>query len=134
MNRQLSLLAFAIPALMLFLAAAWMVLGGYKPKGAAPAAITMGGTSLASTKIALPTDEPQLAGAATEIITNNCTACHSVEMIQMQPPLDAKTWGAEVTKMRTVFHAAIDAKDDPAIVTALLALPTQQKTRTIARR
>lgn len=134
MNRQLSLLAFAVPALMLFLAAAWMVLGGPRPKGAATSAITMGGTSLASTTIALPTDEPQLPGAGTEIITNNCTACHSAEMIRMQPPLDAKTWGAEVVKMRTVFHAAIDAKDDAAIVAALLALPTQQKVRQTAHR
>lgn len=134
MNRQLSLLAFAIPALMLFLAAAWMVLGGHGPKNKAPGSITVGGIALASTTIALPTDEPQLTGAAAEIITNNCTACHSVEMIRMQPPLDAKTWGAEVTKMRNVFHAAIDAKDDAAIVAALLALPTQQKARQTARR
>ena len=129
MNRQLSLLAFAIPALLLFLAAAWMVLGGHRPTpGAAPSsAITMGGTSLKSTSIMLPANEPSLPGGpATEIVTNNCTACHSVEMITMQPPLDAKTWGAEITKMRSVYHARIDEKDDPALVKALMGLPSQQ--------
>jgi hypothetical protein len=129
MNRQLGLLAFAIPALMLFAAAAWMVLGGHHPRGADQAsAITMGGTTLKSTKIMLPGDEPVLpGGAASDIITNNCTACHSVEMIEMQPPLDAKGWTTEITKMRSVFHAAIDPQDDAAITKALLALPTQQK-------
>jgi hypothetical protein len=48
-------------------------------------------------------------------------------MIEMQPPLDAKGWTTEITKMRSVFHAAIDPQDDAAITKALLALPTQQK-------
>lgn len=128
MNRQLSLLAFAVPAIALFLFAAFMVLGGHKPKGAAAgSAIVSGGTSLKSTTISLPTEEPALPGGeASDIITNNCTACHSTEMITMQPPLDAKTWGSEVVKMRTVFHAQVDEKDDPAIVAALMKLPTQQ--------
>ena len=129
MNRQLGLLAFAVPALALFLAATWMVIGGHRA-GRLPVgpAISVGGVSLASTSITLPTDEPVLpGGAASDIITNNCTACHSAQMITMQPPLDAKTWGAEVAKMRTVFHAAVDPKDDAAIVKALLALPQQRK-------
>lgn len=128
MSRRLAQLAFAIPALALFIAAAWMVLGGHRPGsgGDMAGAISQGGVSLKSTQIALPTDEPVLpGGAASDIITNNCTACHSVEMIEMQPPLDAKTWTAEVTKMRMVFHAAVDEKDVPAIVAALSALPTQ---------
>jgi mono/diheme cytochrome c family protein len=133
MNRQLSLLAFAVPALILFAAAAWMVLGGRHPGTVGGgSSIAEGGVSLKSTTIALPTEEPVLpGGAASEIITNNCTACHSPEMILMQPPLDAKTWGAEVAKMRTAYRAAIDPKDDSAIVKALMALPTQQQPRAV---
>jgi len=102
------------------------VLGGHRP-AATVEGISQGGVSLKTTRIALPTEEPTLpGGAASEIITNNCTACHSVEMITMQPPLDAKTWGKEVAKMREVFHGAIDPKDDAAIVAALGKLPTQQ--------
>ncbi len=129
MNRQLGLLAFAVPALALFFAAAWMVLGGHRTGKAVPTStISLGGVALASTTITLPSAEPTLpGGAASEIITNNCTGCHSVEMITMQPPLDAKAWGAEVTKMRGAYHAAIDAKDDPALVKALMALPSQRK-------
>lgn len=128
MSRRLALLAFIIPALALFVAAAWTVLGGRKSGGVGPGAISQGGVLLKSTSITLPTDEPVFpGGAASDVLTNNCTACHSAEMILMQPPLDAKTWNAEVTKMRTVFHAAIDEKDQPAIVTALLALPAQRQ-------
>ncbi|MFX7621061.1 hypothetical protein ABTJ52_22125, partial [Acinetobacter baumannii] len=65
-------------------------------------------------------------GAASDIITNNCTACHSPEMILMQPPLDAKTWGSEIDKMRSAYKAAIDPKDVPAITAALMKLPSQQ--------
>jgi len=127
MNRQLSLLVFAIPALFLFIAAAFMVLGGKRDAGGDAGAVAMGGVSLKPVAITLPTDEPTLpGGAASEIITNNCTACHSVEMITMQPPLDAKTWGKEVAKMREVYRAAIDPADDAALVTALGKLPTQQ--------
>lgn len=129
MNRQLGLLAFAVPAVALFMAAAWMVMSGHRP-GAEPAGtLSQGGVSLRSTKISLPTDEPVLpGGAASDIVTNNCTGCHSVEMIEMQPPLDAKTWAKEIDKMRTAYHAAVDPKDDAAIITALMALPTQRPT------
>ncbi|MGJ3648501.1 cytochrome C nitrite reductase [Sphingomonas sp. GlSt437] len=127
MNRLFAQLAFAVPALALFLAAAWMVLGGHRTTGPS-SAISEGGVSLKSTTITLPTTEPVLPGGAkSDIITNNCTACHSPEMILMQPPLDAKTWGTEIDKMRSAYKAAIDPKDVPAITAALLALPSQRK-------
>ena len=43
MNRQLSLLVFAIPALFLFIAAAFMVLGGKRDAGGDAGAVAMGG-------------------------------------------------------------------------------------------
>jgi hypothetical protein len=47
-------------------------------------------------------------------------------MLLTQPKLDAKTWTAEVAKMRSVYKAAIDPKDDPKLVAALLTLPNQK--------
>lgn len=130
MNRRFAQLAFLVPALALFAAAAWMMLKGRHPTGEGlVGTISEGGASLKSTSITLPTDEPVLpGGAASDIVANNCTACHSSEMILMQPPLDAKTWGSEIAKMRTAYKAPLDAKDDAAIVKALLTLPSQQRT------
>lgn len=80
--------------------------------------------------ITLPEDRITLADSeANERITTNCTACHSVEMITTQPVLDAKTWAAEVAKMRSVYRAPIDPADDAALVTALVALQAQPPAR-----
>ncbi len=80
--------------------------------------------ALHSALIALPAD-PSALPAAADILTQNCTGCHSAEMITAQPPLDAKKWQAEIDKMRGVFKAPIDAGDDPKLIAALLALETQ---------
>lgn len=77
--------------------------------------------ALNTTSIALPA-EPAMLPASAEAVSLNCTACHSGEMILGQPPLDAKKWQAEIDKMRTVFKAGIDPKDDPKLVAELLAL------------
>ncbi|WP_374129628.1 cytochrome C nitrite reductase [Sphingomonas sp. 28-62-20] len=74
-----------------------------------------------SASITLPDDATSLpAGAA--IVTQNCTGCHSAEMITVQPPLDAAKWQAEIDKMRGVFKAPIDPADDPRLIAALTAL------------
>ena len=62
------------------------------------------------------------AGAAGELITQHCTACHSPEMILNQPVLGAEKWKATVEKMRTAYHAPIAPADDPALIAALTAL------------
>lgn len=80
---------------------------------------------LASKAIDLPGDGAPLPERAA-IVTQNCTGCHSSEMLTTQPVLDAKTWAAEIDKMRKVYHAPIDAKDDARLIAALTALPTQQ--------
>ena len=45
----------------------------------------------------------------------NCAACHSLDYVQMNSPLPAATWDAEVTKMVKAFGAPIDDADAKAI-------------------
>lgn len=88
------------------------------------------GFTLASKTIALPDDRVALPtkGSGAALLTQSCTGCHSAEMLTAQPRLDAKTWAAEVAKMRTVYHAPVDPADDPKLVAALMTLPTQRTT------
>lgn len=71
--------------------------------------------------ITLPAERITLPPAA-EIVTINCTACHSPEMILSQPRLDAATWQKEIDKMRTAYRATINPRDDAALIAALIAL------------
>ncbi|OYY73056.1 cytochrome C nitrite reductase [Sphingomonas sp. 28-63-12] len=77
--------------------------------------------SLRSATISLPAERPILPPSA-ELIMQNCTACHSPEMILSQPVLGAKKWQAEIDKMRATYRASIDLKDDTRLVAALTAL------------
>ncbi len=79
--------------------------------------------ALRSASIALPADAA--TAPLPELVAQNCTGCHSSEMITAQPPLDAKKWQAEIDKMRGVFKAPIAAGDDPQLIAALLALESQ---------
>jgi hypothetical protein len=55
-------------------------------------------------------------GLDAETARNNCTSCHSVDYIAMQPPKKGKAfWEAEVTKMIKVYHAPIEQADAAAI-------------------
>lgn len=88
------------------------------------------GFTVASKSITLPEDRTTLpVGAATALVAQNCTGCHSAEMLTTQPKLNAKTWAAEIAKMRTVYHAPIDPADDERLVAGLMALPTQRSPR-----
>lgn len=78
-----------------------------------------------SGSITLPDGGAQLPPVAAAL-TENCTGCHSAEMILTQPPLDAKKWQAEIDKMRKVFKAPIAESDDPRLIAALTALETQR--------
>ena len=89
-----------------------------------PAAETPRKVALSSQSITLP---PETATLPADILTVNCTACHSAELILTQPRLKPEQWQAEVTKMRGAYKAGIAETDDPAIVAALLALPGQRK-------
>jgi hypothetical protein len=47
----------------------------------------------------------------------SCTACHSAEYMQYQPPTAPRAyWDAMVHRMKAVFKAPVDDADMPAIV------------------
>ena len=51
-------------------------------------------------------------GDGLETVQNNCAACHSLDYVLMNSPfMDAKTWTAEVTKMKAAFGANIADPD-----------------------
>lgn len=77
--------------------------------------------ALDTTAIALP-PEPAILPPEAALVTQNCTACHSPEMILSQPPLDDKKWQAEIDKMRTVFKASVDPAQDRQLIAELRAL------------
>jgi sulfite dehydrogenase (cytochrome) subunit B len=52
-----------------------------------------------------------------EAAQNNCTACHSVDYIETQPPKRGRAfWEGEVNKMIHSYHAPISDADAKAIV------------------
>lgn len=56
----------------------------------------------------LPLYPPDLEpGDDREEVNTYCSICHSTRYITMQPPLPAKTWAAEVTKMEKTLGAPI---------------------------
>lgn len=56
----------------------------------------------------LPLYPPDLEpGNGREEVNTYCSICHSTRYITMQPPLPAKTWAAEVTKMEKTLGAPI---------------------------
>lgn len=76
--------------------------------------------------VELPADEPQFAGPDADLLTANCAACHSAEMILAQPRMTEAQWQASVEKMRTVYKAPVedaDAAKLPAALARLQAAP-----------
>lgn len=60
------------------------------------------------------------AGIHVEEAQTYCSACHSLDYIQMNSPfLDGKGWSGEVTKMINVFGADIPEADAKAIAVYL---------------
>ena len=95
------------------------------PASVASPSVSGGGITLTSDRITLP-DETAALPAGSDLITANCTACHSTEMIATQPVLNAEKWQATIDKMRGVYKAPVSPNDDKALIAELLALPTQQ--------
>src|SRR6478736_2416334 len=62
-------------------------------------------------------------GPNLEVVQGNCSACHSADYINTQPPMKDKKsfWQAEVTKMIKVYGAPIDDADVGKIVDYLAA-------------
>lgn len=69
-----------------------------------------------SVKIDLSNPGPYFTGEGSDPVNANCTACHSSEMVMVQPALSKAAWQGEVTKMMKVYKASVDEKDIPAIV------------------
>ncbi len=124
MMRRLALLAIGVVALLF---------GGYwlmhRPPTVSETAtsVAAAGVTLTSQTLALPDEKIAFAaGAEGEVLTVNCTACHSPEMILNQPRLAADKWQATIDKMRKAYHATIDPADDAKLIAALTALPAQR--------
>jgi mono/diheme cytochrome c family protein len=120
---------------LLFVGVVAVLLGGYwlmhRPPGVTETATSVAadGVTLSSQTLTLPEEKVAFApGAGGELLTLNCTACHSPEMILNQPRLAADKWQATIAKMRKTFHASIDPADDSRLVAALTALPAQHAT------
>ncbi|MBV1702808.1 MAG: cytochrome c [Hyphomicrobiales bacterium] len=77
--------------------------------------------TLKTSSVDLPDPLHQFKGEGADAVNNNCLACHSAEMIQTQPKLNAATWTAEVNKMINVMKAPVDKADVAAIVNYLVA-------------
>ena len=78
---------------------------------------------LKSVNVDLPFGERMFPDApGSDVVNNNCLACHSAGMVLTQPALSKEQWHAEVEKMRTAYKAPIDPKDVNAIVDYLVGL------------
>ncbi len=70
--------------------------------------------------VELPNGDRMLpAGPGSDTANNNCLTCHSAGMILNQPAMPVAAWTAEVTKMRNVYKAPLDAADIPTIAAYL---------------
>ncbi len=79
--------------------------------------------SFAGTLVAAQENTLQLKpGASQDKVMAYCSACHSVDYIQMNSPFpDRKLWEAEVNKMINAFGAPIPKEDAATIVDYLTA-------------
>ncbi len=88
--------------------------------GLAMSTSTFAAEKLGTVSIKLPKETAQLRpGPGLATAEKNCTTCHSVDYIYMQPPLSKEQWHAEVVKMRKAYGASIQEGDVGAIVNYL---------------
>jgi hypothetical protein len=82
--------------------------------------------AFASQTITLPASSEVLpAGQHVELVTANCTSCHSAAMMTTQPALTRAQWEATVKKMREVYKAPIADDDVPPILAYLEGMSTR---------
>lgn len=75
-----------------------------------------------SSAIELPIGDtpPELADPASEVVVNNCSACHSLDYITTQPRGKGEQfWRDAVAKMVNVYKAPIAPEDADAVGTEL---------------
>jgi cytochrome c5 len=92
----------------------------------APALSTESPLTLKSVSVDLPDRGTMFSGAGSDVVNNNCLACHSAGMVLNQPALPAAAWQGEAEKMLHVYKAPIDEKDVPAIVEYLIRIKGTQ--------
>ena len=85
------------------------------------AVVSLGVASSHAAPINYTTPEETAAfkpGPNLEVVQGNCSACHSADYVNTQPPMKDKKgfWQAEVTKMIKVYGAPIDDADVGKIV------------------
>jgi hypothetical protein len=101
----------------------------HRPPGVTETATSVAavGVTLSSQHLTLPEEKAAFpAGLQSALLTDNCTGCHSAEMILTQPLLGADKWQATIDKMRKAYHAPVAPADDARIIAALMALPPQR--------
>ena len=105
-----------------------LVLAGCDAPAEAPEnGVSGNGVTLVSISETLPAETEALpAGPGEDVVTANCTACHSAAMITAQPPLKPEQWAATVKKMREVYKAPVAEADVPTILAYLDALSARQ--------
>ena len=82
--------------------------------------------------VTLPDETTTLPpGPNVEVVTQNCTACHSPSMILTQPRLTRVAWEGEVAKMIKAYKAPVEASAVTAIVDYLVA--TNERLTSVAR-
>jgi mono/diheme cytochrome c family protein len=65
---------------------------------------------------------PLKPGTGSDVVSANCSACHTSDYIVMNSPfLTPDGWKAEVTKMRSAFGAPIDSATAAEIIAYLAA-------------
>ena len=72
--------------------------------------------------IELPLGEtpPELADPASEVVVNNCSACHSLDYITTQPRGKGEQfWRDAVAKMVNVYKAPLSPEDADAVAATL---------------
>ena len=98
------------------------------PRPRAVASVSGDGVTLHSVSIELPSSDRSFpGGAAADVVTSNCTACHSPGMVLNQPPLSANRWRTLVEHMRENYKAPI-AQSDVAAIVAYLAKVKEPET------
>jgi cytochrome c5 len=89
----------------------------------APSTVNANAVTLQPVNVDIPNRDRQFEGPGSDVVNNNCLACHSAGMVLTQPRLPRAVWQAEVEKMRNTYKAPVDAEDVPAIVDYLANLP-----------
>lgn len=83
-----------------------------------PVVLLTAGASFAAPKTyEFPDETAKLKpGPGIEAAENNCTACHSADYVNSQPPKKGQAfWDGEVQKMIKVYHAQIGEADAKTI-------------------